>query len=65
MCQSRWADGAVAAGIAKRAMAPGFKGDLAAIHARLRSADCSASHRISRRLMHALDVAVEVGSAQD
>ena len=65
MCQSRWADGAVAAGIAKRAMAPGFKGDLAAIHARLRSADCSASHRISPRLMHSLEVAVELGSAQD
>jgi uncharacterized protein YjbI with pentapeptide repeats len=65
MCQSRWADGAVAAGIAKRAMAGGFKGDLAAIHARLKSADCSASHRISPRLLHALDVAVELGRSQD
>jgi uncharacterized protein YjbI with pentapeptide repeats len=65
MCQSRWANGAVAAGIAKRAMARGFKGDLTAIHARLQSADCSASHKISPRLMHALDVAAELSAAQD
>jgi uncharacterized protein YjbI with pentapeptide repeats len=65
MCQSRSADGAVAAGIAKRALAGGFKGDLAAIHARLKSTDCSAAHRLSPRLMRALDVAVELGRAQD
>jgi uncharacterized protein YjbI with pentapeptide repeats len=66
MCQSRWANGAVAAGVAKRAMARGFKGDLEAIHARLKSAtDCSASHKISPRLMQALDAAAELSAAQD
>jgi uncharacterized protein YjbI with pentapeptide repeats len=65
MCQSRWADGAVAAGIAKRALADGFKGDVAAIHARLKSADCPGSASISPRLMQELAMAVETNRAQD
>jgi uncharacterized protein YjbI with pentapeptide repeats len=65
MCLSRWADGAVAAGIARRAMAPGFSGDLAAIHERLKSAECPASPNIGARLMHELGVAVELARASD
>ena len=65
MCLSRWADGAVAAGIARRAMAPGFSGDLAAIHERLKSAECPASPNIGPRLMHELGVAVELARASD
>ena len=65
MCLSRWANGAVAAGIARRAMAPGFSGDLAAIHERLKSAECPASANIGPRLMHELGVAVELARASD
>jgi uncharacterized protein YjbI with pentapeptide repeats len=65
MCLSRWADGAVAAGIARRAMAPGFSGDLAAIHERLKSAECPASPNVGPRLMHELGVAVELARASD
>jgi uncharacterized protein YjbI with pentapeptide repeats len=65
MCQSRWADGAVAAGIAKRALADGFKGDVAAIQARLKSPDCPASANISPRLLLELAMALEASRAQD
>jgi uncharacterized protein YjbI with pentapeptide repeats len=65
MCLSRWADASVAAGIARRAMAPGFKGHLVAVHERLASADCPASAHISPRLRHQLAVAVELARVQD
>jgi uncharacterized protein YjbI with pentapeptide repeats len=65
MCQSRWADGAVAAGIAKRALGDGFKGEVAAIHARLKSPDCPASAKVAPRLLQELAVAVEASRAQD
>jgi uncharacterized protein YjbI with pentapeptide repeats len=65
MCQARWADGAVATGIAKRALADGFKGDVAAIQARLKSPDCPASASISSRLLLELAVALEASQAPD
>jgi uncharacterized protein YjbI with pentapeptide repeats len=65
MCLARSADGAVAGGIVKRAMAPGFKGDPAAIYERLKSADCPASQNVSTRLLLELATAVELGRAQD
>jgi uncharacterized protein YjbI with pentapeptide repeats len=65
ICASRFADGAVAGGIARRAMAPGFKGDALAIHERLKSADCPASQNISTRLLLELGAAVELSRAQD
>lgn len=65
VCQARWADGAVAAGVAKRAMTPGFKGDLTAIFERMRSADCPASAQLAPRLLQALEVAVELARVQD
>ena len=65
MCQARWADGAVAAGIAKRVLRDGFKGDVAAIHARLKSPDCPASASIPPRLLQELAMAVEASRAQD
>ena len=65
MCQSRWADGAVAAGIARRALADGFKGEVTAIHARLKSPDCPASASVGPRLSQELAVAVEASRGQD
>jgi uncharacterized protein YjbI with pentapeptide repeats len=43
MCKVRWADGAVATGIARRAQGSGFKGDMLAVFDRLRAQDCAAS----------------------
>jgi uncharacterized protein YjbI with pentapeptide repeats len=65
MCQWRFSDGSVAAGIARRAMAPGFKGDVSGIYERLKSADCPAGQNINPRLLRELGVAVERARAQD
>jgi hypothetical protein len=54
MCRVRFADGAVASGIARRALAPGFKGDLAAIYDRLKGTDCTAGRAIGQTLMRDL-----------
>jgi uncharacterized protein YjbI with pentapeptide repeats len=59
MCRSRWANGAVATGIAKRAQAPRFQGDMATIHDRLKSRDCPASETVSARPMRELMLAVD------
>lgn len=59
MCHSRWANGAVATGIAKRAQAPQFRGNIAAIHDRLKSRDCPASQTVSKKPIRELTVAVD------
>jgi uncharacterized protein YjbI with pentapeptide repeats len=43
MCRAQFADGAVAAGLARRAASPGFRGDAAMLHARLKGGDCPAA----------------------
>jgi uncharacterized protein YjbI with pentapeptide repeats len=58
-CRSRFADGAVAAGVAGRAARQGFKGDQAAVYDRLKAADCPASRTVPARLLLDLAVAVE------
>jgi hypothetical protein len=55
----------VAAGIAKRALADGFKGEVTAIHARLKSPDCPASASVGPRLLQELAVAVEASRGQE
>ena len=64
MCRSRFASGAVATGVARRAMAPGFKGDMPAIHDRLKAADCPASAVMTRRVMRDLATATEASRGQ-
>ena len=59
MCHSRWANGAVATGVAKRAQAPLFRGDIAAIHDRLKSKDCPASQTVAKKPVRELTVAVD------
>ncbi len=59
MCHSRWANGAVATGVAKRAQAPQFRGDIAAIHDRLKSKDCPASQTVAKKPVRELTVAVD------
>lgn len=54
-CAPRWADGAVASGLVRRALAPGFRGDVVALYDRLRAADCAtAAGAVSPRLMREL-----------
>src|SRR5262245_34600047 len=58
-CRARFADGGVAAGLARRAASPGFKGEPAAVHDRLKAADCPASKAVPPRLLLDLAAAVE------
>ena len=64
MCRPRHASGAVATGVARRAMAPGFKGDMPAIYDKLRSPDCPASAAMSPRLMRELATAADAARGQ-
>jgi len=66
ICRPRFASGAVATGVARRAMAAGFKGDVSAIYDKLKSADCPAASAVSppllRELATAADAARESGA---
>jgi len=64
MCRPRHASGAVAAGVARRAMAQGFKGDMPAIYDKLRSPDCPASAAMSPGLMRELATAADTARGQ-
>jgi hypothetical protein len=64
VCRARFADGAVAAGVARRAMAPGFKGDMPALYVRFKSAECAASASMSPRLVRELAVAADAARGQ-
>jgi uncharacterized protein YjbI with pentapeptide repeats len=64
MCRSRFATGAVAAGIARRAMAPGFKGDMPALYDKLKAPDCAAAPAMSPRLMRELANAADAARGQ-
>jgi uncharacterized protein YjbI with pentapeptide repeats len=63
-CRARFADGAVAAGVAKRAMGDGFKGDLSSLYQRLKASDCAASGALPAGLMRALATAADAEKAQ-
>jgi hypothetical protein len=58
-CRPRFGNGAVAAGVVRRAMAPGFKGDIAAIRDRLKGADCPAAAAIGPALVRDLAIAAD------
>ena len=64
MCRARFANGAVAAGVARRAMAAGFKGDMPALYDKLKGADCAASPAMSPRLMRELAIAADAARGQ-
>jgi hypothetical protein len=49
----------VAAGIARRAGAPGFKGDAAALYDRIKGAECPASASIPPSIMRDLAAAAD------
>ncbi len=64
MCRPRFADGAVAAGVARRAMAPGFQGDMPALYVRLRGTDCAATAAVSPRLLREFATAADAARGQ-
>lgn len=58
-CHAAFADGAVATGIARRAARQGFKGDAAALHARLMSSECPASATVGHQALRRLAASAE------
>jgi uncharacterized protein YjbI with pentapeptide repeats len=58
-CRARFADGAVAAGVARRAAAAAFKGEAAGVYERLKAADCPASKTMPPPVLLDLAAAVE------
>ncbi len=59
-CKSRWANGSVATGLAKRAQGLEFKGDIVQFYDRLRADDCPAFKTMSRRALRSLSTAVDI-----
>ncbi|MFM9937944.1 MAG: pentapeptide repeat-containing protein [Hyphomicrobiaceae bacterium] len=59
-CKTRWQNGGVATGIAKRALGIEFKGDVIALNDRLNADSCPASKTIPRRIMRSLATAVDI-----
>ena len=59
MCKSRYGNGSVASGIARRALGAQFRGSLAAVYERLRSRDCPASASLPPRVLQRLAAAVD------
>jgi uncharacterized protein YjbI with pentapeptide repeats len=54
LCRSRSANGALATGVIRRVLAPGFKGDVVAIYTKLKGADCPAAQEINPRALREL-----------
>jgi hypothetical protein len=62
-CRARFADAAVATGVARRAARAGFKGDPGAVADRLRVADCPAAKALPPSALLDLAAAAEVAKA--
>lgn len=60
MCKSRFSNGAVATGIAKRSLGQGFRGDMGAVYDKLRSKDCPASETVAKKTMRDLSSQVDI-----
>ena len=63
-CRAVFANGAVATGVAKRAMRPSFKGDMSAIYNRVRAADCPASRSLSPKFLAEFGLAADIARGQ-
>ncbi|HWK34438.1 MAG TPA: pentapeptide repeat-containing protein [Hyphomicrobium sp.] len=59
MCSARWSDGAIATGIARRAVAPKFRGDVVAVYDTLRANTCPAAAQTPDKVMRELSSAAE------
>lgn len=60
MCRARWSNGAVATGVARRAQAQHFRGDLVTLYDRLKSDDCPASKNVLPKVMKEFSSAADV-----
>ncbi len=59
MCSARWSNGAVATGIARRAVSAQFRGDVVAVYDNLRSSSCPAAKEAPPKVMKDLSAAAE------
>jgi hypothetical protein len=59
-CKPRWSNGSVATGIARRAQAQQFRGDLIAIYDRLKADDCPASKTVLPKTLKDLSAAADL-----
>ncbi len=60
MCRPRWTHGALATGVARRAQASGFRGDLMGIYDRIKSPDCAAGKSVPDKMIRSLAAAVDL-----
>ena len=59
MCSARWSNGAVATGIARRAVTAQFRGDVVAVYDGLKANSCPASTQAAPKVMRDLSAAAE------
>jgi hypothetical protein len=59
MCSARWSNGGVATGIARRAVASQFRGDVVAIYDSLKAPSCPSSSAAPTKVMRELSSAAE------
>jgi uncharacterized protein YjbI with pentapeptide repeats len=59
MCSARWSNGAVATGIARRAVTAQFRGDVVAVYDNLKASSCPAATQAPPKVMKDLSAAAE------
>lgn len=59
MCSARWANGAIATGVARRAMTQQFRGDVVAVYDALKAPSCPAAGQAPGKVMRELSAAAE------
>jgi uncharacterized protein YjbI with pentapeptide repeats len=59
MCSARWSNGAIATGIARRAVAQQFRGDVVAVYDALKAPSCPASGQAPAKVMGELSAIAE------
>lgn len=59
MCSARWSNGGVATGIARRALAPQFRGDVVSVYDGLRATSCPAASTMPEKVMRDLSSTAE------
>jgi uncharacterized protein YjbI with pentapeptide repeats len=60
MCKARWSNGAVATGVARRAQAPQFRGDLVAIYDRTKADNCPGGQQLLPKVQKQLSTAADI-----
>ena len=63
MCSARWSDGSIATGIARRAVAQQFRGDVVAVYDGLRGSSCPAGKQTPPKVMRELSASAEQARA--